>query len=104
MAISLASSSCRPSPQRASAFLRCFARGLWPLMCAGALAISKAVCNLRSGIRKAKFADLAAEARDREAQPAVTVLPARLRPGLNLTRRPEALRLYRHGESIARVL
>ena len=56
---------------------------------------------------EAKLAELAAEARDREAQPAVTVLPARLRPGLNLTTRSQVLRLHRHGESaenIARVL
>jgi hypothetical protein len=55
---------------------------------------------------EAKLAELTAEARDREAQPA-TLLPARLRPGLNLTTRSQVLRLHRHGESaenIARVL
>jgi hypothetical protein len=88
---------------------------LFALFCARALAtdvcrrVSDLESSMQSALRntEAKFADLAAEARDREAQPAVTVLPARLRPGLNLTRRPHALRLYRHGESaenIARVL
>jgi len=55
----------------------------------------------------AKIAELAAEARDRDVQPGVTVFPARLRPGLNLTTRSQVLRLHRHGESaenIARVL
>jgi hypothetical protein len=56
---------------------------------------------------EARLAELAAEARDRDLQPAVTVLPARLRPGMNLTTRSQVLRLHRHGETadnIARVL
>jgi hypothetical protein len=56
---------------------------------------------------EAKLAELLAEARDRELQPGVTVLPARLRPGLNLTTRSQALRMHRRGESaenIARAL
>lgn len=50
---------------------------------------------------------MAAEARDRDLQPGVSMYPARLRPGLNLTTRFQVLRLHRHGESaenIARVL
>ena len=41
-------------------------------------------------VTEASSAELAAEARDREAQPPVTVLPARLRPGLNMTTRSQA--------------
>lgn len=85
------------------------------LLCTRALAtdvcrrVSDLENTMQSALRttEAKFTELAAEARDREAQPAVTVLPARLRAGLNLTTRPQALRLHRHGESaenIARVL
>lgn len=56
---------------------------------------------------EAKVAEIAAEARDRDLQPGVSMHPARLRPGLNLTTRSQVLRLHRHGESaenIARVL
>ena len=56
---------------------------------------------------EAKLAESAAEARDRAVQPAVTVLPAKIRPGLNLTTRSQVLRMHRHGETaenIARVL
>jgi hypothetical protein len=56
---------------------------------------------------EAKLAEMAAEARDRELQPAVAAPPPRMRPGLNLTTRSQVLRLHRHGESaenIARVL
>jgi len=85
------------------------------LLCTRALAtdlcrrMSDLESTMQAALRatEAKLAELAAEARDRGAQPAVTVLPARLRPGLNLPTRSQALRLYRHGESaenIARVL
>jgi hypothetical protein len=80
---------------------------LFALLCARALAtdvcrrVSDVENTMQAALRatEAKLADLAAEARDREDQPAVTVLPARLRPGLNLTTRSQALRLHRHGES-----
>ena len=70
------------------------------------------ICDFESSVQsalhttEAKLAELTAEARDREAQPA-TLLSARLRPGLNLTTRSQVLRLHRHGETaenIARVL
>lgn len=76
-------------------------------MCAGARGDLENTMQSALRATEAKLAELAAEARDRADQPAVTVLPARLRPGLNLTTRSQALRLHRHGESaenIARVL
>ena len=56
---------------------------------------------------EAKLAESAAEARDRALQPAVNVLPTKLRHGLNLTTRSQVLRMHRHGETaenIARAL
>lgn len=70
----------------ALAFLRCFVRELWLPMCAGVSDLENTVQSALRAI-EAKLAELAAEARDREAQPPVTVLPARLRPGLNMTTR-----------------
>lgn len=71
--------------------------------------VSALKSSLESALQavEAKVAELAAEARDRDVLPAVTVLPARLRPGLNLTTRSQVLRMHRHGEppeNIARVL
>jgi hypothetical protein len=85
------------------------------LLCARAVAadVYRRVSDLEKGLQsalratEAKLSELGAEARDREGQPGVTVLPARLRPGLNLTTRSQALRLHRRGESpenIARLL
>jgi malonyl CoA-acyl carrier protein transacylase len=85
------------------------------LLCTRALAtdVCRRVSDLESTMQSAlrategKLAELAAEARDRESQSPVTVLPARLRLGLNMTIRSQALRLHRHGESaenIAKVL
>jgi hypothetical protein len=52
---------------------------------------------------EAKVAELAAEARDREIQAAVTAPPARVRPGLNLTTRSQVLRMHRHGETVENI-
>jgi hypothetical protein len=89
--------------------------GLFALFYARALAsdVGRRLGDLESRMQsvlegvEARLAELAAEARDRDLQPAVTVLPARLRPGMNLTTRSQVLRLHRHGETadnIARVL
>ena len=89
--------------------------GFFALLCARALAseMGQRVRDLETGVQsaiqaaEAKVAELAAEARDRDLQPSITMSPARLRPGLNLTTRSQVLRLHRHGESaenIARVL
>jgi len=85
------------------------------LFCAKALAsnVGRRISDLESRVQSAllatetKLAELAAEARDRDLQPAAPVVPARLRPGLNLSTRSQVLRLHRHGEpaeNIARVL
>jgi hypothetical protein len=82
------------------------------LLCTRALAtdVCRRVSDLESTMQSAlrakegKPAELAAEARDRESQPPVTVLPARFRPGLNMTTRSQALRLHRSAENIAKVL
>jgi hypothetical protein len=89
--------------------------GFFALFCARALAsdVGRRVSDLESRVQsalqgmEARLVELAAEARDRDLQPAVTVFPARLRPGLNLTTRSQVLRMHRHGktaENIARVL
>jgi DNA-binding NarL/FixJ family response regulator len=89
--------------------------GFFALFCARALAsdVGRRVSDIESRVQsalqgvEARLAEWAAEARDRHLQPAVTVLPARLRPGMNLTTRSQVLRLHRHGETadnIARVL
>jgi len=71
--------------------------------------ISDIESRLESALQaaEAKLAESAAEARDRALQPAVNVLPAKLRHGLNLTTRSQVLRMHRHGETaenIARAL
>jgi hypothetical protein len=89
--------------------------GFFALFCARAVAsdVGRRLGDLESRVQsvvqgvEARLTELAAETRDRGPQPAVTVLPARLRPGLNLTTRSQVLRLHRHGEAaenIARVL
>jgi len=50
-----------------------------------------------------KVAELAAEARDREVQSAVTIPAGRVRPGLNLTTRSQVLRMHRHGETVENI-
>jgi len=41
---------------------------------------------------------LATEVRDIEVPPAIAAVPAMPRPGLNLTKRAQVLRMHRHGE------
>jgi len=68
--------------------------------------LEKRVQSVLQGV-EGRITELAEEARDRDLQPAVTMLPARLRSGMNLTTRSQVLRMHRHGETadnIARVL
>lgn len=75
--------------------------------------MGQGMCDLQSRPQsalqatEARVAEMSAVARDRDLQPGVSMYPARLRPGLDLTTRSQVLRLHRHGESaenIARVL
>lgn len=95
--------------------LAAMATSLFALFYARALAsdMSQRMRDLESRLQsalqatEAKVAEVAAEARDRDPQPGLSMYSARLRPGLNLTTRSQVLRLHRHGESaenIARVL
>jgi hypothetical protein len=74
---------------------------------AGVGKISRAGCNLPSKASKSSLQNWRLKHAIGIFSRSVTVLPARLRPGLNLTTRSQALRLDRHGETaenIARVL
>jgi len=52
---------------------------------------------------RASMEGLEAEVRDIKQQPAAAVLPTAPKPGLNLCKRSQALRLHRHGNSPAQI-